>query len=66
MVVYGLRFLIVGKDPTIATIKREKRRTTIVLINVATLLSVFLIPHFASIDVMPAKKAERNAKTTHI
>ena len=34
--------------------------------NVATLLSVFLIPHLARIDVIPAKKAERNAKITHI
>ena len=37
-----------------------------VRIAVAKVESVFLIPHFASIDVIPAKKAEKNAYKIHI
>jgi hypothetical protein len=48
------------------TIIHEKIKTTIVLIAVATFESVFLIPHFASIDVIPAKNADPNAYNTHI
>lgn len=33
---------------------------------VATCESIFLIPHLAKIDVIPAKKAEPNAHNTHI
>lgn len=51
---------------TINAINRERGRTTKVLMNVATLLSVFFIPHLARIEVIPAKKAERKANKTHI
>ena len=37
-----------------------------VRIAVAKVESVFLIPHFASIEVIPAKKAEKNAYKIHI
>ena len=37
-----------------------------VLIAVATLESAFFIPHFASIDVRPAKNADPKAYNTHI
>lgn len=40
--------------------------TIIVRIAVATLESVFLIPHFARIDVNPAKTAEPNAYKIHV
>lgn len=53
-------------EPTINTIIHEKISTTIVLIAVATVESVFFIPHFARIAVSPAKIAEPNANTTHI
>ena len=44
-----------------SAIRQAKMRTTIVRIAVATVESVSLIPHFASIAVTPAKKAEPNA-----
>ena len=44
----------------------ENRRTTIVLIAVATLESVFLIPILARIAVIPANTAEPKANKTHI
>jgi hypothetical protein len=48
------------------TISHEKISTIIVLKAVATCESVFLIPHFASIEVIPANKAEPNAYKIHI
>ena len=36
----------------------EKIRTTTVRTAIATVESVFLIPHFARIEVTPAKNAE--------
>lgn len=45
---------------------QEKIVTAIVLIAVAVSESVFLIPHFARIDVMPAKNAEPAANMSHI
>ena len=50
--------VIVLKDPTINTISHEKNSITIVLIAVAKFESVFFIPIFASIAVIPAKNAE--------
>lgn len=44
----------------------EKIRTTKVRIAVATVESVSLIPHFASIVDNPAKKAEPKANNNHI
>ena len=63
---FGVTFLIVLNEPTIATIIHENASTTIVLIAVATSESVFLIPHFASTEVIPVKNAERTAITSHI
>ena len=48
------------------TINHEKIKTTIVRNAVATWESVFLIPHLARIDVIPANKADPNAYKTHI
>ena len=45
-------------DPTMPTIPQENSSTTMVRTAVATVESVFRIPHFARIEVMPAKKAE--------
>ena len=53
---------MVDCEPTINTIIHEKKSTTIVLIAVATVESVFLIPHFARIEVTPAKIADKTAK----
>ena len=50
----------------IKTISQAKRSTTMVRIAVATVESVFLIPHFARIAVIPAKNAEPNANVIHI
>ena len=47
--------------PTTNTISHEKINTTPVLNAVATLESVFLIPHFANMAVKPANRAEPNA-----
>ena len=52
--------------PVTTTIIHAKISTTIVLIAVATSESVLLIPHFARIEVIPAKKAEPTAKPNHI
>ena len=40
---------------------QENSSTTMVRIAVATLESVFRMPHFARMDVTPAKKADANA-----
>ena len=48
------------------TISHEKSSTTTVRIAVATEESVFRMPHFARIAVIPAKKAEAKAKNNHI
>jgi hypothetical protein len=56
----------VSYEPTINTIIHENARTTIVLSAVAKSESVFLIPHFARIDVSPAKNAENIAEINHI
>ena len=55
-----------GSGPPIAAISQEKARMMIVLNAVATAESVFLMPHFARIEVIPAKNAERNASTIHM
>ena len=52
---------IVCAEPTISTISHEKASTMIVRTAVAASESVFLIPHFARIAVIPAKNAEPNA-----
>ena len=52
--------------PTINTIIQEKIRTTIVRIAVATPESVFLIPHFARMDVNPASNADKKAYNNHM
>ena len=57
----SLIFPMVPCEPTMKTIIQEKSKTTIVLNAVARSESVFLMPHFASIDVSPAKTAERIA-----
>ena len=57
---------MVSADPTIKTITHAKSSTTMVRIAVATSESVFLIPHFARMDVIPAKKADRIAMISHI
>jgi hypothetical protein len=48
------------------TISHEKSKTITVRIAVATCESVFFIPHLAKIDVIPAKNADPNAKSSHI
>jgi PBP1b-binding outer membrane lipoprotein LpoB len=53
-------------ESTTNTISQENRKTTIVLIAVAMVESVFLIPHFASIEVKDANTAESIANNTHI
>lgn len=57
---------MVPAEPTISTMIHENSRITIVRIAVATSESVFLIPHFARIDVSPAKKADSIAIISHI
>ena len=56
--------------PDIVPVKRtrihEKTKTTTVRMAVATSESVFEIPHFASMEVIPAKKAEPIAYIIHI
>lgn len=47
-------FVIPPHEPTIVTITAEQIRTTPVRIAVATVESVFLIPHLATTDVSPA------------
>ena len=57
---------MVSADPTTNTMTQANSNTTTVLRAVATSESVFLIPHFARIDVIPAKNADRTAITIHI
>ena len=52
--------------PVTNTMSHENASTTMVRSAVATLESVFLIPHFAKIAVRPANKAEPNANIIHI
>ena len=58
--------VIVPAEPTINTMIQAKRSTTTVRRAVATSESVFLIPHFASIAVSPAKSADNAAMISHI
>ena len=53
-------------DPVIHTMIHENNSTITVRIAVATSESVFLIPHFARIAVIPAKKEEPIAYKIHI
>ena len=64
--VFPSTFLIPDQVPVTRTISQENRSTTTVRIAVATSESVFLIPHFARIAVIPAKNEEPTAKSTHI
>lgn len=48
------------------TMMTAKTSTTAVRIAVAISESVFLIPHLARIDVIPAKKAENIAAINHM
>ena len=57
---------MVGAEPTMATISHENSRTTIVRMAVAVSESVFRMPHFARMDVSPAKSAEPNANRIHM
>ena len=63
-------FSLISEIPDNVPVKRtrihEKTKTTIVRMAVATSESVFKIPHFASIEVIPAKKAEPVAYKIHI
>ena len=61
-----LNELIVPMDPVISIMIQEKTNTTIVRMAVAASESIFRIPHFARIDVNPAKTAEPNANKIHI
>ena len=63
---FAERFQSSPWEPTTKTISHEKASTTTVLIAVATVESVFLIPHFARIEVSPAKRADAKAKKIHI
>lgn len=58
--------LMVGMDPTIPAMSQAKRSTTIVRTAVATSESVWRMPHFARMDVMPAKRAEPQAARIHM
>ena len=53
-------------DPTTNTIIHAKIRTTMVRIAVATVESVFRMPHLARMAVTPAKNAEPIANRSHI
>ena len=57
---------MVSAEPTISTIIHENSNTTTVLSAVATSESVSLIPHFARIEVIPAKNAESTAIISHM
>ena len=57
---------IPSREPTISTMKKDMRRTTIVRRAVATVESVFRMPHLARIEVTPAKRADKSAKSTHM
>lgn len=58
--------LIPAPAPVIPTISQENASTTTVRIAVATSESVFRIPHFARIAVIPAKKEDPTAYNIHI
>lgn len=64
--VFAESALIWGADPARNTISQEKTRTTTVRTAVATVESVFRMPHFARIAVIPEKNAEPTAYKTHI
>ena len=64
--VFASMTVIADCDPTTNTMIHENNSTMIVRMAVATLESVFLMPHFARIDVTPAKNADRNANRIHI
>ena len=51
--------------PAMKTMTQEKIRTTQVRSAVATLESVFLIPHLAKTAVIPANRADAKANTIH-
>ena len=57
---------MVWKESTINTINHEKIKITIVLIAVAKCESIFLIPIFARIAVIPAKNADPKAYIIHM
>ena len=57
---------IVSWEPDTKTISHEKNSTTTVRIAVATVESVFRMPHLARIDVSPENRAEPKAKNSHI
>jgi len=54
------------KEPATPTMVQAKTTTTTVRTAVATSESVLRIPHLASIDVKPARRAEARANTSHI
>ena len=45
---------------------QEKKSTIMVRMAVATVESVFRMPHLARIEVTPAKRADKSAKSTHM
>ena len=53
-------------EPVRKTMIQEKMSIMTVLTAVATVESVFLIPHFAKMEVRPAKMAEPNANKIHM
>ena len=55
-----------SREPTSNTMIHAKTRTTTVRIAVATVESVFWMPHLAKMAVTPAKNAEQTAKNNHI
>ncbi len=57
---------IVPAESTTATISHEKASTTMVRRAVARSEFVFLMPHLARIEVIPAKKADNIAIISHI
>jgi hypothetical protein len=58
--------VIVLIPPLKNTMAQAKTTTTIVLIAIARLVSIFLIPTFAKMPVSAAKRADNNAKIHHI
>lgn len=63
-------FPLITVIPDIVLVKRtrihEKTKTAMVRMAVATSEFVFEIPHFSSMEVIPAKKAEPVAYKIHI
>lgn len=53
-------------EPTKKAIPQEKKNTTMVRTAVARVESVWRMPHFAKMAVIPAKNAEPNEKKIHI